>query len=65
MIFIFVVLNFFGCAIRLVSSIATKAAWLPESHSPHFSRRKSGRIVLKQMFSVNSVLQIGMIMVLC
>ena len=53
-------LSFFGCT-GLVSGIATKAAMA----SPYFIWRTSGRNIFKQMFSLNSVLQIVMVMVLC
>ena len=49
----------------LVSGIATKRLWLPQNHLLYFSRRTSGRVTFKQMFSINSVLQIVMVVVLC
>ena len=55
------VLLFFGCAVCLVSGIAKKAAMVfPKSF---FSGRTSSQVIFKQMFSVNSVLQIVMVMV--
>ena len=63
-LFISVVLSSFGCAIGLVFSIVTKAALASRNLLPNFSRSPSGQVLFKQMFSLNSILQIVMVMVL-
>ena len=52
------VLSSFGCAIGFVSGTARKVAMASPKHSPYFSRSPLGRVIFRQMFSVNSVLQI-------
>ena len=63
---IFVVLISFGCTICLISGVVTKSGYgFHKNHSPYFSRGTSGRVIFKQMFSLNSVSQNVMVMALC
>ena len=64
-LFIFVVLSSCGCAVCLVSSIATKAAMAFPKSFTIFKWGPSDQAIFKQMFSLNSVLQIVRVMILC
>ena len=41
-----------------------KRLWFPQNYSPYFNGSLSRGVIFKQMFSVNSVLQIVMVMIL-
>ena len=54
----------FNCsAIGLVSSLATKAAMASPKSFTIFHMGISGRVVFKQMFSLNAVFQLVMVMI--
>ena len=55
----------FGFAIYFVSGIATKTAMAFLNHSSYFCRSPTGQVIFKQMFFLDSVLQIVRFMVLC
>ena len=44
-------------------ALGQKRLCLTRIHSPHFSRSPSGQLIFKQLFSLNSVLQIVRFMV--
>ena len=59
-------LSSFGWAVCLVSGIATKKTIaFPKSFTIFLGGGTSGRVIFKQMFSLNLVLQIVWVMVLC
>ena len=63
--FIFLIFSSLAALFVLFPAERQKRLWLPQNHSPYFSRCTSGRVIFKEMFSVTLVLQIVVVMVLC